>query len=167
MPMGQRGGAAEVAVVAVWKADESSSPTAELLPLPAAGGAATAAAAAAAAAVKIRRRAAPRVERVPLQDPRKAEDAMPSLTAPGTAPLMDATVYDLEAHPDAIAKALDDSAFQSLLLESAARFVERENEGVVLDRGGNRRCYTHRADATPRTAAAAAAAEAGAYTRSL
>ena len=74
--------------------------------------------------VKVRPRAPPRVEQVSLPDPRKpegADAAMPSLTAgigvgrnaPGSAPPLEATVYDLEAHPDAIAKALDDPSFQT------------------------------------------------------
>ena len=163
MPMGQKGGAAEVAVVGVWRA---ATDLEELLPTPDTP---------ASGPVKLRRRAPPRVEKVALPDPRKPEDdtssaskpaGMPSLTAagvnrnqPGLAPELEATIYDVEAHPDAVTRALDDPVFQSLLLESATSMVERENAGVKLDRAA-RRCYTHRADATPRTAAAAAAAAA-------
>ena len=163
MPMAQQGGDAGVGVVAVWRAGakQSAGPLADLAPVPDTP---------AAGLVKLRTRKPPRVEKVALPDPRVPEDdtagdistlmAGTNKNVPGMAPEMEATVYDVEAHPEAVERALDDAAFQALLLESAALFVEREMaKGVKLARGA-RRCYTHRADATPKTAAAAAAAAA-------
>jgi hypothetical protein len=116
MPMGQGGGTTEVGVVAVWRANDASTPTATapdllaLFPLPNSPHAGP---------VKFRRRAAPRVEMVALPDPRQPEDdadmlsslaptaGIPSLTAgsvgknqPGLAPQIEATIYDLEVHPE-------------------------------------------------------------------
>jgi HSP20 family molecular chaperone IbpA len=72
-------------------------------------------------------------------------------------PPLDATVYEVEAHPDAIRAALEDAAFRAFLAESAMLHVERDaRPGVRLDRARGRRCYTARRDATPATAAAAA-----------
>ena len=72
-------------------------------------------------------------------------------------PPLDATVYEVEAHPDAVRAALEDAAFRAFLAESAMLHVERvARPGVRLDRARGRRCYTARRDATPATAAAAA-----------
>ena len=155
MPRPQTGGDAGVGVIAVWRATTAVD---DLAPDPApdpapdlAGGAAP-----------FRARARIRVEPVALPDPRDDYDDTdtPRVTLGGGPPAaMDATVYDLDAHPSAIARALEDASYHARLMEAATTFAETAGR-VRMDRARGRRCYTHRSDATPRTAAAAAAADA-------
>ena len=157
MPRPQTGGDAGVGLVAVWRATTAVD---DLAPDPApdpgaapdfAGGAAP-----------FRTRARVRVEPVALPDPRDEDDDTdtPRVTLGGGPPAaMDATVYDLDAHPSAIARALEDASYHARLMEAATTFAEVAGR-VRMDRARGRRCYTHRSDATPRTAAAAAAADA-------
>ena len=146
-----------VGVVAVWRARElleslePSSSASTLVP------------------VRAKRGAPPRGEKVALPDPRVSfapEDAAPAtplaaLKAAGAPPPMDATVYDVEAHPDAVARALEDPQYQASLIEAATRLAEAQ-DGVefVRDPPGGRRCYARRGEAPARVAAAAAAADA-------
>ena len=144
-----------VGVVAVWRARElleslvPSSSASSLVP------------------VRAKRGAPPRAEKVALPDPRVApENAAPAsplaaLASAGAPPPMDATVYDVEAHPDAVARALEDPQYQALLIEAATRLAEAQ-DGVefVRDPPGGRRCYARRGEAPARVAAAAAAADA-------
>jgi hypothetical protein len=149
MPAAVTGASEGVGVVAVWRASSNVDALAGDDDAP----------------VKVRARAAPRVEKVPFPDPREngALDGAQTVKIGGanglTPPPLDAVVYDLDAHPDAIARALEDSDFQATLIERATAFVEGENDGVTFDRR-HRRCYTHRMDASAETAAAAAAADA-------
>ena len=157
MPRPQTGGDAGVGLIAVWRATTAVD---DLAPDPApdpgaapdfAGGAAP-----------FRARARVRVEPVALPDPRDEDDDTdtPRVTLGGGPPAaMDATVYDLDAHPSAIARALEDASYHARLMEAATTFAEIAGR-VRMDRARGRRCYTHRSDATPRTAAAAAAADA-------
>jgi hypothetical protein len=158
MPRPQTGGDAGVAVIAVWRATtavDDLAPDPGAAPDPGgpdpAGGPAP-----------FRARARIRVEPVALPDPRAGDDDTdtPRVTLGGGPPAeMDATVYDLDAHPSAIARALEDVSYHARLMEAATTFAETAGR-VWMDRARGRRCYTHRSDATPRTAAAAAAADA-------
>ena len=73
---------------------------------------------------------------------------------------LDATVYDLDAHPSAVSRALEDASYHARLMDAATTFAERLEGNVRFNRARGRRCYTRRSDATPRTAATAAAADA-------
>ena len=184
---GVRGDDFGVGVVAVWRARESLE---ELTPVPSAltnvgadagrmdtregntnaAGGVCASAPPLEVPVRMKRGAAARVEKVALPDPRidpgdAAEGHSPLAalaSAAGAPPPLDATVYDVEAHPDAVARALEDPAYQAALIEAATRLAESQAGAplFVRDPPGGRRCYARRGEAPPRAAAAAAAADA-------
>ena len=179
---GVRGDEFGVGVVAVWRARESLE---ELTPVPSAltnvgadagrrkhtrEGNTNDAQTPLEVPVRMKRGAAARVEKVALPDPRvtpgdAAEGHSPLAalaSASGAPPPLNATVYDVEAHPDAVARALEDPAYQAALIEAATRLAETQAGAplFVRDPPGGRRCYARRGEAPPRAAAAAAAADA-------
>jgi len=185
---GVRGDEFGVGVVAVWRARESLE---ELTPVPSAfdtnvgadadgrrkhtrEGNTNDARTPLEVPVRMKRGAAARVEKVALPDPRVAPGDIADVAAEGHSPLaalasasgapppLDATVYDVEAHPDAVARALEDPAYQAALIEAATRLAETQAGAplFVRDPPGGRRCYARRGEAPPRAAAAAAAADA-------
>ena len=182
---GVRGDEFGVGVVAVWRARESLE---ELTPVPSAfdtnvgadadgrrkhtrEGNTNDAQTPLEVPVRMKRGAAARVEKVALPDPRVAPGDVAAeghsplaalASASGAPPPLDATVYDVEAHPDAVARALEDPAYQAALIEAATRLAETQAGAplFVRDPPGGRRCYARRGEAPPRAAAAAAAADA-------
>jgi len=159
----------DVGLIAVWRARDDLD---ALLPVPR-----DASASGPPLAIRAKKNKPPRVETVALPDPRAARgsgafpedgeafglsplEALTSVNRP--APSLSATVYDVEAHPDAVTRALEDPRYQSFLIESATVFVERtQTPPVYFERNppGGRRCYARRGEASARSAAAAAAAD--------
>ena len=149
MPRPQTGGDTDVGVIAVWRATTAVD---DLAPDPVGDSRSLA---------PFRARARVRVKRIALPDPRDGDDETPGVTLDGNASVgVDATVYDLDAHPSAVSRALEDASYHARLMDAATTFAERLNGNVRFNRARGRRCYTHRSDATPRTAATAAAADA-------
>jgi hypothetical protein len=150
--VGQKHG---VGVVAVWRAAVD---LASLLPVPSDPTGKE--------FVKTRLRAPVRVEKVALPDPRVGPEGVEKMFFEATSaaagpPPMDASVYDIETHPDAVDRALGDPTYQAFLIESATQFAEQLDPSVVFIRHppGGRRCYARRGEASAFSAAAAAAAE--------
>ena len=119
--------------------------------------------------VPCRLRAPVRTEKVALPDPRESHGAesfvspLERLMSASSDPkVIDATVYDIEVHPDVVKHALENPAYQEFLIESATKFAEKHDPSVsfIRDPPGGRRCYARRGEASARAAAAAAAADA-------
>ena len=70
-------------------------------------------------------------------------------------PPMNATVFDVEAHQDAVARAPEDPQYRARLVEAATRLAEAQDGAAAFARDppGGRRCYARRGEAPARAGA--------------